>query len=84
MPRQSASPADQSLLHAVNWVVEDHATLPPVLTVQLDNATTNKNMVVFAMGGLLVYHKVFQKVPTCLRGVHCAKPAIIHARDGCL
>lgn len=48
---------------AVNWAFQDHSALPKNVWVQLDNASTNKNMLFFAWLGLYVYHGIFEEAP---------------------
>ena len=52
----------ESVLLTINGVLDDHGVLPQKLIIQLDNAATNKNMIVMAVLGHLVYHVVFSEV----------------------
>ena len=48
-----------SMLIASNTFVEEHGCLPNNMAAQMDNANTNKCMIVFAMGGMLVMNDIF-------------------------
>ena len=58
----------ESIMILVNTCLLDHGTLPRQATVQLDNASTNKCMLVLAFMGVYCVHGVFEqaRVRFCL------------------
>lgn len=50
-------------MHVLNEITQAGRVLPPVLFLQLDNcARDNKNQLMFAFLGFLIYQKVFEEI----------------------
>ena len=60
---QGGNHTSEMITAAINRVLHDEGALPNKLRIQFDNASTNKNMLVFAYLGHYVYHGVFEEAP---------------------